>query len=170
MPLAAPGMMKMGSSSGTTGGRRLTGSRPSKIVAPGARCAVWPGHRTAPEIVAPACAGSTRSRVFYLSVSPGSPSRLGGFAMDLIYSSVAGLDVHLKTITVAVRRGQQQANVKEEVRTFGTMTSDLLELSDWLAGLGVTHVAMEATGVLWKPIWNILEGRFSLLLVNPDDV
>jgi transposase len=50
------------------------------------------------------------------------------------------------------------------------MTRDILELSDWLASLGVTHVAMESTGVLWKPIWNILEGRFTLLLVNPRDV
>jgi transposase len=108
--------------------------------------------------------------LFYLSVSPGSPSRLEGFAMDLIYSCVAGLDVHLKTIVVAVRRGQHPAKVHEEVRTFGTMTRDILELSDWLASLGVTHVAMESTGVLWKPIWNILEGRFTLLLVNPRDV
>jgi transposase len=90
--------------------------------------------------------------------------------MDLIYSSVAGFDVHLKTIAVAVRRGQHPAKVHEEVRTFGTMTRDILELSDWLASLGVTHVAMESTGVLWKPIWNILEGRFTLLLVNPHEV
>ena len=54
-----------------------------------------------------------------------------------------------------------------DVRTFGTMTRDLLELSDWLAAHGVTHVAMEATGVLWKPVWNILDGSFELLLVNP---
>jgi transposase len=90
--------------------------------------------------------------------------------MELIYANVAGLDVHLKTIAVAVRCRQQQSKVHEEVRTFGTMTRDILELSDWLAGLGVTHVAMESTGVLWKPIWNILEGRFTLLLVNPRDV
>jgi transposase len=108
--------------------------------------------------------------VFFLSVSPGSPSRLEGFAMDLIYSCVAGLDVHLKTIVVAVRRGQHPAKLQQEVRTFATMTRDILELSDWLASLGVTHVAMEATAVLWKPIWNILEGRFTLLLVNPRDV
>jgi transposase len=89
--------------------------------------------------------------------------------MDIVYDSVAGLDVHKKTIKVAVRRCQQR-KACEEVRTFGTMTRDLLELSDWLAGLGVTHVAMEATGVLWKPIWNILEGRFTLLLVNPREL
>jgi transposase len=108
--------------------------------------------------------------LFYLAVSPASPSRLEGFAMDLIYASVAGLDIHLKTIAVAVRRGQHPTKVHEEVRTFGTMTRDILALSDWLASLGVTHVAMESTAVLWKPIWNILEGRFTLLLVNPRDV
>lgn len=90
--------------------------------------------------------------------------------MELIHASVAGLDVHHKTIVVAVRRGQHQAKIHEEVRTFGTMTRDILALADWLAGLGVTHAAMEATGVLWKPIWNILEGRFTLLLINPYDV
>jgi hypothetical protein len=58
----------------------------------------------------------------------------------------------------------------EEVRTFGTMTRDLLEMSDWLDSEGVTHVAMESTGVLWKPVWNILEGLFKLLLVNPREV
>ena len=51
-------------------------------------------------------------------------------------------------------------------RTFGTMTADLLALADWLASGGVTHVAMESTGVYWKPVWNLLEERFTLLLVN----
>ena len=56
--------------------------------------------------------------------------------------------------------------VFKEIRTFGTMTRDLLALSDWLAAEGVTHVAMESTGVFWKPIYNILEGQFEILLVN----
>lgn len=94
--------------------------------------------------------------------------------MDIIYDNVAGLDVHKKTIVVCVRCRQEerkhQSKVREEVRTFGTMTRDILHLSDWLAAQGVTHVAMEATGVLWKPIWNILEGRFTLLLVNPREL
>src|SRR3989442_2163751 len=55
---------------------------------------------------------------------------------------------------------------RKEVRTFGTMTADLLALGDWLAAQGVTHVAMESTGVYWKPVWNLLEERFTLLLVN----
>jgi len=87
-----------------------------------------------------------------------------------MFHHVAGLDVHHKTIVACVRSVQPQGGVVEEVRTFGTMTRDLLHLSDWLAVLGVTHVAMEATGVLWKPVWNILEDRFQLLLVNPRDL
>jgi transposase len=87
--------------------------------------------------------------------------------MDIIYQNVAGLDVHQKTIVACVRRVQPKGDIVEEVRTFGTMTRDLLQMSDWLAKQGVTCVAMESTGVLWKPVWNILEGRFELLLVNP---
>lgn len=90
--------------------------------------------------------------------------------MDMIFENVAGLDVHQKTIVACVRKRQPQGDVVEQVRTFGTMTGDLLELSDWLEKAGVTHVAMESTGVLWKPVWNILEGRFELLLVNPREL
>ena len=87
--------------------------------------------------------------------------------MDIMYRNVAGLDVHHKTVVACVRRVQPKGDIVEEVRTFGTMTRNLLGLSDWLAAEGVTHVAMESTGVLWKPIWNILEGGRTLLLVNP---
>jgi transposase len=90
--------------------------------------------------------------------------------MDAIYGSVAGLDVHKKTIAACIRRANKQGKATEEVRTFGTMTRDLLALSDWLRAAQVTHVAMEATGVLWKPVFNILEGSFELLLVNPRHV
>ncbi len=90
--------------------------------------------------------------------------------MDIIYSNVAGLDLHLRKIVASVRRIQPNGRTAEEVRTFGTMTRDILELTEWMTTNGVTHVAMEATGVLWKPVWNILEGRFTLLLVNPRDL
>ena len=90
--------------------------------------------------------------------------------MDTIFENVAGLDVHRKTIVACVRRSQPQGGIVEQVRTFGTMTGDLLGLSDWLEKAGVTHVAMESTGVLWKPVWNILDGRFELLLVNPREL
>ena len=87
--------------------------------------------------------------------------------MDTIYSRVAGLDVHLKSIKAAVRCREETGKLIREVRSFGTVTRDLQAMADYLQSLGVTHVAMEATGVLWKPVWNILEGRFTLLLVNP---
>src|SRR5262252_608900 len=86
--------------------------------------------------------------------------------MDSIYRSCVGLDVHSKTVAACVRRVNEQGKIHMEVRTFGTMTQDLLKLSDWLAAEGVTHVAMESTGVFWKPIYNILEGQFTVLLVN----
>jgi transposase len=87
--------------------------------------------------------------------------------MDTLFSKVAGLDVHLKSIQCAVRCRQESGKVLTEVRSFGTMTRDLRALADYLQALGVTHVALEATGVYWKPVWNIFEGRFTLLLVNP---
>jgi transposase len=87
--------------------------------------------------------------------------------MDTLYDRVAGLDVHLKTIQVAVRCRQESGKLVTEVRSFGTMTSELRALASYLEAMGVTHVAMEATGVFWKPAWNVLEGRFALLLVNP---
>ena len=91
--------------------------------------------------------------------------------MDTIFENVAGLDVHQKTIVACVRTIQPQGgHIAEEVLTFGTMTGDLLRLSDWLVKKGVTHVAMESTGVLWRPVWNILDGQFELLLVNPREL
>ena len=87
--------------------------------------------------------------------------------MDRLFAKVAGLDVHLKSIQGAVRCRQESGKVLAQVRSFGTMTRDLRALADYLQALGVTHVALEATGVLWKPVWNVLEGRFTLLLVNP---
>jgi transposase len=90
--------------------------------------------------------------------------------MDTIYTKVAGLDVHQKFITVGVRCHLDTGKTFAEVRTFTTMTRDLLALADYLEALGVTHVALESTGVLWKPVWNILEGRFTLFLVNPRQI
>jgi transposase len=87
--------------------------------------------------------------------------------MDTLFARVAGLDVHLKSIQCAVRCCQQPGKMLRQVRSFGTMTGDLRALADYLQRLGVTHVALEATGVLWKPVWNTLDGRFTLLLVNP---
>jgi transposase len=87
--------------------------------------------------------------------------------MDTTYANVAGLDVHHKSIQVAVRCLAPSGKLLASGRSFGTMTSQLRALADYMAAQGVTHVARESTGVLWKPVWNILEGRFTLLLVNP---
>ena len=85
--------------------------------------------------------------------------------MKTLYRRCAGLDVHSDSV-VACARLTVRTKVSHEVRRFSTTTRDLLELADWLAAQGITHVAMEATGVYWKPIWHILEGRFELVLAN----
>ena len=86
--------------------------------------------------------------------------------MDLIFSSCSGIDVHKKSVMVCALKAQKGRKATKEVRLFGTMTRDLLALADWLRQLKVTHVAMESTGVFWKPIYNLLEGEFEILLVN----
>ena len=86
--------------------------------------------------------------------------------MDLIHSCCAGLDVHKKTVVACIRTLGPGEVVRSEVRTFRTMTADLIELADWLDAEGVGHVAMESTGVYWKPVFHLLEGRFEVLLAN----
>ncbi len=86
--------------------------------------------------------------------------------MDVIYPRCCGLDVHKRTVVACLLTLDASGERHKEVRTFGTMTDDLLALADWLAQAGCTHVAMEATGAYWKPIYNILEGQFELLVVN----
>lgn len=86
--------------------------------------------------------------------------------MELIYKRCCGLDVHKRSITACVRLLLENGTIHQETKTFGTMTRDILELADWLAAADVTHVAMESTGSYWKPLYNILEGRFKLVLVN----
>lgn len=86
--------------------------------------------------------------------------------MDVIYTHYAGLDVHKKTVVACVLTPGSKDKPHADKRTFGTMTADLLALSDWLQAHGVTHVAMESTGEYWKPIFNILEANFQVLLVN----
>ena len=86
--------------------------------------------------------------------------------MDTLHPHCAGLDVHKDSVVACVRHANGGVKPREEVRTFGTMTADLLALGDWLAAEGVTRAAMESTGVYWKPVWNLLEGRLALMLVN----
>jgi len=81
--------------------------------------------------------------------------------MRAVHERCSGLDVHKKTVVACAITPEGQETV-----TFGTMTRDLLGLVDWLSEKGVTHVAMESTGVYWKPVYNLLEENFSLLVVN----
>ena len=86
--------------------------------------------------------------------------------MDVIHERVAGLDVHKETIVACVRI-MVGRKAHRECRTFDTTTFGLMALLTWLTESGCTHVAMEATGVYWKPVWNILsDGRFELILAN----
>jgi transposase len=87
--------------------------------------------------------------------------------MDEQYRRCAGLDVHKRTVVACVRLASAEGEVQQQVRTFGTMTADLLALSDWLAGYGVEQVAMESTGVYWRPVFNVLEAGHPVMLVNP---
>jgi transposase len=90
--------------------------------------------------------------------------------MEIINARCAGLDVHEKFVVACRRSIGSNGQVQKLVRTFSTMTADLLALADWLAEASVTHVVLESTGVFWKPIWNLFEGQFTLVLVNPHDV
>jgi transposase len=86
--------------------------------------------------------------------------------MDILHERVAGLDVHQATIVACVRR-MDGAKVRRQCRSFATTTAGLLDLLAWLRACGCSHVAMEATGVYWKPVWNILsDGNFVLIVAN----
>jgi transposase len=86
--------------------------------------------------------------------------------MDVMYPHCCGVDVHKREVVACVMTTDPDGTCHKAVRAFGTMTPDILALADWLAAHEVTHVAMESTGVYWKPIWNLLEGQVELLLVN----
>jgi transposase len=81
--------------------------------------------------------------------------------MEVVYARCCGLDLHKRTVVACLLTPGPRGKPTKEVRTFGTMTDDLLALADWLTAAGCTHVAMESTGVLWKPIFNLLEARAS---------
>ena len=80
--------------------------------------------------------------------------------MQIVHERCAGLDVHKKSVYACAIWPGEKGEKKQEVRSFGSFTGDLLKLADWLRQRGVTHVAMEATGVFWRPVWAVLEGQF----------
>lgn len=88
--------------------------------------------------------------------------------MELTYPNCAGLDVHKKTVVACCLTTEDKK--EHETRTFGTMSQDLLALSDWLSSKGITHVAMESTGEFWKPVYNLLEASFTVLVVNAQHI
>jgi transposase len=92
--------------------------------------------------------------------------------MEVIVERCAGLDVHKDTVMACVRRPGSGVRRAQEVREFRTWTSSLRDLRDWLAGEGVSQVAMEATGVYWRPVWAALEdlAGVEVLLVNAQHV
>ena len=86
--------------------------------------------------------------------------------METVLQRCAGLDIHQRTVVATVRVPAAAGTRASQTATFGTMTVDLLALRDWLQAQGVTHVAMESTGVYWRPVYYVLEADFTLLLVN----
>ena len=87
--------------------------------------------------------------------------------MDVVYPRCCGLDVHKRNVVACLIVSGPEGQPRKEIRTFETLTDDLLKLADWLGEQGVTHVAMEATGVSGKPVGNLLEGSdLRILLVN----
>ncbi len=90
--------------------------------------------------------------------------------MDVVHSRCAGLDVHQATVVATVRVSAERGGRRVVTQTFGTMTADLLTLRDWLQAFGVTHVALESTGVYWKPVYYVLEDAFVLLLINMQEL
>lgn len=86
--------------------------------------------------------------------------------MDVLLTNVAGMDVHQKEIVVCVLSGAEEGSLQKEINTFSTLTKSLYELLEWLEERQVTHIAMESTGIYWKPVYNILEGYFDITLAN----
>jgi transposase len=123
-----------------------------------------------PEPVAPGPPGSTKSSLLHPAMSSRVERAWGDHVMDILYPCCAGLDVHKKTVVACIRRLGPEGQPDEQVRTFGTMTGDLLELADWLAANGVVQVAMESTGVYWKPVYYLLEDLFAVMLVNAQHI
>jgi transposase len=163
--------MKRGSASVPMRIAVRTGTRPSPTLVLRARSKVWPGP-CAPQPVAPVVRGARRA---VCSIAHGPPvaegkPQGGDRTREVIIPCRAGLDVHQRTVVARVRRLQPDGQIDQEVRTFGTRTADLPSLADWLVACGVTQVAMESTGVSWKPVSNLLETRFTILVVNAQHI
>ncbi len=90
--------------------------------------------------------------------------------MEVVFERCCGLDVHKAIVVACLWIRDQHGKLHKEIQKFGTMTGDLVVLYDWLKAQGVTHVAMESTGIFWKPIYNLLEDAFQVLLINAEHI
>jgi len=90
--------------------------------------------------------------------------------ISVVHPRCCGLDVHKQEVQACLLLSTGEGKVRQEQRTFATMTADLLALLDWLLAAGCTHVAMESTGVYWKPIFNLLDGQVEVLVVNAQHI
>jgi transposase len=90
--------------------------------------------------------------------------------MEVMFARCCGLDIHKRSVVACLITPGPQGRPRKQVRTFGTMTADLLALADWLTAEQVSHVALESTGVYWQPLWNLLEGQFELVLANAQHI
>ena len=90
--------------------------------------------------------------------------------MQVVHTRCCGLDVHQKSVVACILLTNPDSTVHREVQTFGTMTADLLALNDWLNARQVAQVAMESTGVYWRPVFNLLEAEHEIILVNAQHI
>ena len=111
--------------------------------------------------MSPRSDGSTHNKVSTIPVTGQPAAHPGRRRMESIIERCCGLDVHKKLVVACAVTPEGQ-----EVRTFPTMTNDLRAMSGWLAGRRITHVAMESAGVYWKPVYNLLEEEFTVMVVN----
>ena len=90
--------------------------------------------------------------------------------MDVVFERCAGIDVQKRTVVVCRLTPDAEGQLVAQTQTFGTTTGDLLHLADWLADGGCTHVGLESTGEYWKPVYNLLEGTFTVWLLNAQPI
>jgi hypothetical protein len=118
---------------------------------------------------APNCAYEHAEQNFIqASIRPAEPK--GRRKMQIVHEQSGGLDVHKKSVVACRMRVGRRGKKERETHTFGTTTPALLALAEWLRAWEIEDVAMESTGEYWKPIYNILEGQFNVILVNAQHV
>lgn len=116
--------------------------------------------------------GSTQERISLKAATPRAGALIdylrGRYTMQVIDPCCGGLDIHKTLVVACVLTTSQDGHVQKDIRTFSTMTEDLLALIDWLRSTGCTHVAMERTSSYWRPVYTLLEGLFEVLVGNAD--